>query len=130
MLKKISTLISVAAIITVIGCAPKSGSQMKKDTVVKTEQKTVVKLKVTPINGKVAVGTIMEFKVVGLDAAGKTIPLSADWKLTGGKTVVGILNNTRGNEITFTAKTPGNVTLEAEYNKLKATAAIEVVKKK
>jgi len=130
MLKKILTLISAAAIVTAIGCASKPDTQVKKDTAVKTEQRTVVKLKVTPLSGKVAAGTTMKFEVVGLDAAGKTVILSADWKLSGGKTVAGTLDTTKGNVVIFTAKTPGSATLEAEYNKIKASAAIEVVKKK
>jgi hypothetical protein len=127
MLKKILTLLSAAAVITAVGCASKPDTQVKKDTVVKVEQKAVVKLKLTPLSGKVTIGSTMKFEVTGLDAAGKTVNVSADWKLTGGKTAVGTLDTTKGNVVTFTAKAAGNATLETEYNNIKASAAIEVI---
>lgn len=130
MLKKILTLISAAAIIAMAGCAPKAGSQVKSDTAVKPVQPSVAKLKITPLSGKTAVGTTVKFEVVGLDATGKTVIISADWKLITGKTVIGTLDSAKGNAVIFTAKAAGNTTLEAEYNKIKASAAIEVVKKK
>ena len=126
MLKKIFTLISIAAVITAIGCSSKPDTQVKKDTPVKQEQK-VVKLKVTPSSGKAAIGNTIKFEVTGLDAAGKTVNVSADWKLTGGKAEIGTLDAAKGTAVTFTAKTAGSAALEAEYNSIKTSAAIEVL---
>jgi hypothetical protein len=126
MLKKIFTLISITAVITAIGCASKPDSQVKKDTPVKLEQK-VVKLKITPSNGNAAIGTTIKFEVTGIDAAGKTINVSADWKLSGGKTDAGTIDTDKGNAVTFTAKTAGSAVLEAEYNNIKTSASIKVI---
>ena len=126
MFKKILTLITVAAFAALIGCA--SGANSKAET--KPTESTVVKLKLTPVSGKVAVGSTMQFSVIGVDAKDKPVVIIANWKLTGSKTVIGTIDTVKGEKVTFTAKAPGTVTLEAEYNNLKASAAIEVVKKK
>lgn len=128
MIKRIFTLVSAAAIITIAGCAPKEGSPVKRDIPVKQLHNEIVSLKIKPYSVKIIEGYTVKFQVEGIDSIGKKIIISADWKLIGDYT--GTLDNSAGSEVTFAAGAPGNVILEADYNNLKASAEIEVLKKR
>ncbi len=128
MQKKFLILI-FAAILSAAGCIPGKDNQIKEDNAVKPIPISVVKLKIKPYNVKITAGYTVKFAVEGIKASGKRVVLSTDWKLTGGAVDTGTLNDKTGNEVVFTARVPGKITIEAEYNNLKASAAIEVVKK-
>lgn len=130
MIKRIFTLVSAAAIITIAGCAPKEGSPVKSDIPVKQLHNEIVSLKIKPYSVKIIEGYTVNFQVEGIDSIGKKIIISADWKLIGDNAYTGTLDNAAGSEVTFAAGAPGNVILEADYNNLKASAEIEVLKKR
>jgi len=130
MIKKILTLISASLIFITIGCVSKEDGLIKSEIPVKLPDNAVVELKIKPYSIKITEGYTADFKVAGIDSEGKTIIISADWRLIGAESGTGTLNITKGSEVIFSAVVPGSVILEADYNNIKASAEIEVLKKR
>jgi ABC-type phosphate/phosphonate transport system substrate-binding protein len=129
MIKKILTSVSALAFLVLIGCSS-SDSQVKKENQVKPEPVPVItQIKISPASEKVIAGKTAMFIVSGVDAKGKTVAVIANWKLSGAKTVVGNLDSAKGDKVVFSGNAAGTVTLEAEFNNMKATALIQVIKK-
>ncbi len=128
MIKRLVTIMAALSLAAVIGC---SGGEQTKDT--KKEQAPVVaKLVITPATATVAVGATQEFTVAATDAKGKAVAGAVvTWKVTAaGKTVIGTLSADKGDKVVFTAKAIGKCSVDVESGTVKASAAVEVVKKK
>lgn len=133
MIKKLIVISSVIAIAAASGCAKKSEvSQVKPAD--KQPQKEVVsvvtQIKITPLSAELVPGESREFTVSAVDSKGKTVTVAANWKVETGKKVIGTLNSNKGDRVVFKAVATGRGTIEAEFNRLKATAVIDIVKKK
>jgi hypothetical protein len=129
MLKKFLFSISAAAVITASGCTTEGESNVRRDTVVKPVVINVAKIQIKPYHARITAGHKANFQVEGIDAAGKKINLTADWKIIEGKTDIGTLDKVSGNKVSLTTEKPGSITIMAEYYNHKATAAVEVVKR-
>lgn len=130
MIKKFVSLAVVVAVAAAIGCAKKTEVSQVKNIEKQVQSEVITQIKISPVSAKIALGESKEFTVTGVDRKGKTVPIAATWKLDSGKNLLGTLSSTKGEKVAVKGVAAGKGTIEAEYNKIKATAAIEVTKKK
>lgn len=131
-MKKAVIIIACLISITMIsGCAEKKLTievKSPRKLIYKKKLPAVARLIITPNTAKLVPGGSIQFAVLAYDRKGKHVTVNADWRVISEEPAVGTLDVNTGDKVIFNAQEPGNGTVEAEFNNLKATADFEVFK--